>query len=96
MNINSTFQFQKVGKIQNLGNVYAPINVNPEGGGGGVGQGVGIWHFYKKKCQMPLPREKISEQNSPPRDEIVFLKYLVSGALYKSDDREITQIHLAV
>jgi hypothetical protein len=26
-----------------------------------------------------------------PRDEIVFLKYLVSGALYTSDDREMTQ-----
>ena len=45
---------------------------------------------------MPLPREKIPGQNSPPRDEIVFLKYLVSGALYMLGDREITQIHLAV
>ena len=48
----------------NYFNHNAPINVNPEGGGGG--QGVGIWHFYKKKCQRPLPRKKIPGQNSPP------------------------------
>ena len=46
--------------------LYAPINVNPEGGGGG-GSGKG-WGFdiFTKKCQMPLPREKIPGQNSPP------------------------------
>jgi hypothetical protein len=73
---------------------YAPINVNPEGGG--VGQGVGIWHFYKKKCQMPLPREKIPGQNSPPPGWNCIPDDLVSGALYMLGDREITQIHLAV
>jgi hypothetical protein len=43
------------------------------------------------------PSGEISWAKFPtPRDEIVFLKYLVSGALYRPGDREITQIHLAV
>jgi hypothetical protein len=33
---------------------------------GGSGKGWGFDIFTKKKCQMPLHREKIPGQNSPP------------------------------
>jgi hypothetical protein len=74
--------------------VYAPINVNPEGGGSGKGWGFDI--FTKKNVKCHSLGRKYQGKIPHPRDEIVFLKYLVSGALYMLGDREITQIHLAV
>ena len=62
--------------------------LTPRVGGGGRARG-GDLTFLQKKCQMPLPQDKIPH----PQDEILFLKCLVSGALYTSGDREMTQIH---
>ena len=70
---------------------YAPLNVNTEGGG--VGQGVGIWLFYRKNVKCHSLNTKFLGKIPHPRDEILFLKCLVSGALYTSGDREMTQIH---
>ena len=53
---------------------------------GGSGKGWGFDIFTEK---MPLPQDKIPH----PQNEILFLKCLVSGALYTSGDREMTQIH---
>ena len=86
--------------------IYAPINVNPEGGGGRARGGDLTFlqkkHFYKniftkKNVKCHSLGRKFLGKIPHPRDEIVFLKYLVSGALYMLiGDREITQIHLAV
>ena len=62
--------------------------LTPWVGGGGRERG-GDLTFLQKKFQMPLPQDKIPH----PQNEILFLKYLVSGALYTSGDREMTQIH---
>jgi hypothetical protein len=68
------------------GDGNAPINVNPEGGGGGWGFDI----FTKKNVKCHSLGRKFLGKIPHPRDEIEFLKYLVSGALYMSDDREIT------
>ena len=63
---------------------------------GGSGKGWGFDIFTKKNVKCHSLGRKFLGKIPHPRDEIVFLKYLVSGALYMSGDREITQIHLAV
>jgi hypothetical protein len=74
----------------------APINVNPEGGGGGAGKGWGFDIFTEKNVKCHSLGTKSLGKIPHPRDKIVFLKYLVSGALYTSGDREMTRIHSAV
>ena len=63
---------------------------------GGSGKGWGFDIFTKKNVKCHSLGRKFLGKIPHPRDEIVFLKYLVSGALYMLGDREITQIHLAV
>jgi hypothetical protein len=53
---------------------------------------VGFDIFTKKNVKCHSLWRKFLGKIPHPRDEIVFLKYLVSGALYMSGDREITQI----
>jgi hypothetical protein len=68
--------------------------LTPREGGSGKGWGFNI--FTKKNVKCHSLGRKFLGKIPHPRYEIVFLKYLVSGALYMSGDREITQIHLAV
>jgi hypothetical protein len=58
MNINSTFQFEKVGKIQNLGNVvYMMMFMHLSiliPGGKGAGNGWGFDKKFKNWVKCPL------------------------------------------
>ena len=63
--------------------------------GGGLIRGEDLT-FLQKYVKCHSLRRKFLGKIPHLRDEIVFLKYLVSGALYLSGDREISQIHLAV
>jgi hypothetical protein len=63
---------------------------------GGSGKVWGFDIFTKKNVKCHSLGRKFLGKVSHPRDEIVFLKCLVSCSLYMSGDREITQIHLAV
>ena len=69
--------------------------LTPRVGGGGRARG-GDLTFLQKNVKCHSLGRKFLGKIPHPRDEIVFLKYLVSGALYMSGDRVITQIHLAV
>jgi hypothetical protein len=63
---------------------------------GGSGKGWGFDIFTKKNVKCHSLGGKFLGKLPHPQDEIVFLKYSVSGTLYMLGDREITQIHLAV
>ena len=71
---------------------YAPLNVNTEGGGGGGRARGRDLTFLQKNVKCHSLNTKFLGKIPHPRDEILFLKCLVSGALYTSGDREITQI----
>jgi hypothetical protein len=85
---------------KDISNVFnAPINVNPEGGRGGGRARGGDLTFLQKKMSNATPSGENSWAKFPTPGMKLYsltLKYLVSGALYMSGDREITQIHLAV
>jgi hypothetical protein len=53
---------------------------------GGSGKGWGFDIFTKKNVKCHSLERKFQVKIPHPRDEIVFLKYLVSGALYMSGD----------